>query len=243
MRLHLITILISLFSSVLLANQNTPRSGTAVRPGLEARVFKRLENWDHMAEFRYRMEEHGNFESLTLSSRRHFKHALSLGAYGRYVLGERHYHTWMQDPNDNVWKWKDVDSEKEIHLGLFLQKKIQLSERFVFDVRGSYEYHVENEMPLALFRPGLSWQINPWWISYIRYEAYIPLKTAPSTLYKQGVYLGALWSHFAPLMIGPFVRYERHEWWTSPQFKMRTGEDYRSHDNLYSVGLTFIYSI
>lgn len=80
-------------------------------------------------------------------------------------------------------------------------------------------------------------------MSYLRYEAYKLLDSGPATFYKQGVYLGALNLSFDKLLLGPFVRYERHEWWTSRSYKQITGGEYRSHDKLINVGLSVIYSL
>lgn len=223
MHLRLILILISFAGSVF-AQSNVPKANTSVKPAFEGRIFKRLNSWDHVAEINWHQEAHDNtFKSLTLSSRYRFQNAFMLGVYGRHTWGERHNHTWMKDMSDGRWKWTDVNSDKEFNLGFMAQKKWQLSQKLFAELRVSVERHFQNDMNISIFRPGLVWQLNNEWMSYLRYAHYHSLENIEPSIYRQAVYVGGLYSGYSPLLIGPFVQYLRQNWWSSPHFKNMTG--------------------
>lgn len=243
MHLRLILILISLAGSAF-AQSNVPKANTSLRPAFEGRIFKRLHSWDHVLEFDWRQEAHDNtFKHLTLSSRYRLKNAFMLGVYGRHTWGERHNHTWMKDMSDGRWKWMDIGSNKEFNLGLMAQKKWQLSQTFFAELRVSLERHFQNNMSVAIFRPGLIWQMNHQWMTYLRYAYYEKIASIPPSIYRHAIYLGGIYSGYSPLLIGPFLRYQKQSWWTSPNFNSVTGGQYRSHDELYSIGVSVIYSL
>lgn len=242
MRLHLILILISSFLGALFAQDNVPKAQTSFRPSLEARVFKRQELWDYVADYRYRPDAEGTYNGVTLSVRRRLPHHITLGVYGRYTIGERHGHTWIKDPADNKWKWRDSDSDTEFNLGGFVQGKRQMTDKLFFELRTGVERHFDVKVNFWLLRPGIIWQMNADWMSYFRYEFYRMISKSVSSPYKQGLYVGALYSAYSPFIFGPFVRYERQEWSSTKQFTAVTGRQYRIHHQLYSLGGTFIFS-
>lgn len=239
MRLHLKWILISLLAiSTANAQSNVPKTSTAVRPSTQLRVFKNISDWSYVASFIWQPDDEGNFEKLKLSVRRRLPYNMLVGVFLRHTWGERHPQDWIKDATDNEWKWRNVEDKKEFNTGALLQKKWSLSNDLVFETRVIYDYHLGNDMSILRVRPGLSWQFAEAWIAYLKYEAYMGLNFSSATFYKQGTYLGFLYSGYQGWLVGPFARFERHEWETSPQFKQLVGSKFRTHENLLSLGMS-----
>lgn len=240
---HLILILISLLSFESWAQSNVPASDSSVKPAIEARVFKRDQDIDYVAEALWREKNHGSLKSLGLSVRKRLPWHYMFGFYLKHTWGERYNDSWSKDVSNNQWRWEDVDGVGESKLGLLAQKRWGITSKLAAGLRLSLENRFKEQKMFAAIRPGISYKLSSHWMSYLRYEAYMLLVSSPATFYKQGIYLGALNSSFQNFMIGPFVRLERHEWWTSKDFKRITGGEYRSHDKLVNIGLTAVYSL
>tara|TARA_R110000868_G_scaffold154736_2_gene380978 strand:- start:36631 stop:37368 length:738 start_codon:yes stop_codon:yes gene_type:complete len=238
---HLKWILISLlgFSSATFAQTNVPTNHKSVKPALHLRAFKSVGDWTYIGDIAWEPDSDGNFEKAMISLRRKFPNHYSAGVYLANTWGEHHGQDWLKDPQDNQWKWRDVESKTEFNVGALVQKKWSLSPKITLEGRVTYEYHLTNDMGILKVRPGVSYQMSSNWMSYFRYEAYFPLNFSTATLYKQGYYLGAMYSGISNWLMGPFVRHLRHEWNNTPMFKTATGTTYRMHEDLLSLGLSF----
>lgn len=245
---HLLNLILISFLSLVFAlfplqgeAANTPPNEREIHPSIEARVFKRSLNWDHLLEARWRPDQEGRFQSLGASTRRHLGNNYTVGIYAVHTWGERHFMDWAH--TNGEFTWMDMDGHGEWNFGALAQKRWLLTELLSFDLRISFERHFNHKMDFIRIRPGVTWMAHPSWSIYFRYEAYHVLSPdTPTTFYRQGLYLGSLYADLMPLLLGPFIRYERQEWWTSPDFLEREQRSYRVHEELISVGLSIIYS-
>lgn len=219
--------------------QMTPKVTTEVKPALDAHLFYKQDEWDHVLKYRWAPDAEENFQKISFSSRFDLGNLYKVGVYASRSFGERHFEDWQKI--NGSFQWRDLEGDGEFHLGGLVQKKWPLSQTFGSEVRIKFERHLNQEMNFLRIRPGLTWMATPLWTTYLRYEAYHLINNETSTLYRWGAYLGGLYRGYSKMMFGPFVRYHRQEWWTSPSFKKEMNSKYRSHEHHYSVGLSFVY--
>lgn len=217
----------------------TPSVTTEVKPAIDAHLFHKQGDWSHVFKYRWAPDIEENFQKLSLSSRFALGNLYKIGLYGAGTFGERRFMDWQKI--NGRFQWRDLEGETDFNLGALVQKKWPLSQTLGSEVRVMFERHFNDDFDFLRIRPGLTWMATPLWTTYLRYEAYHLLSNETSTLYRWGAYLGGLYRGYSKMMFGPFVRYHRQEWWTSPSFKNEMNSKYRSHEHHYSLGFSFIY--
>jgi len=230
-------ILLSFFNEV--EAQKTPSVETEVDPAIDAHLFYKKNKWEHVLKYRWAPIGQENFQEFTFSSRFSFENNYKVGLYATRAFEEKHFSDWQKI--NGKFQWRDLDGERETHLGGFVQKKWILSDNLGSELRVHLERRITRENNFLRIRPGITWTATPLWTTYLRYEAYSLLGNDVASLYRWGVYLGALYRGFSNIVMGPFARYNRQEWWTSPAFKKEANYTYRSHEHRYSMGVSLIY--
>lgn len=227
------------FLTSLVEAKNTPSRTSEVHPSAEANLFYRSGDWEHVLKYRWAPDAQESFKKMSFSTRREFKNLYKIGLYVARTAGERHFLDWQKI--NGQFQWRDLDGEGENNLGAFIQKKWPHTDHLGFELRISYEKHFNHSMKFLRIRPGVTWLTSSMWTTYLKYEAYKLIDSDISTLYRTGLYLGGLYRGFSQILIGPFLKYQRQEWWTSPDFKKEFGDEYRSHEHNYSLGVSFMY--
>ncbi|PIK13689.1 hypothetical protein [Halobacteriovorax sp. JY17] len=157
---------------------------------------------------------------------------IKLSSYFKRAYGQRHLDDWTVE-NSN-WHWKDSSDRGENILGVGVSLR-ELFDVNILEFRTTLERNFESSQSTLKLRPGITHIFlrkgSPFINFFLQYEVYFPINFHEETVYKSGIYTGALYHWKKNIKPGFFVKITRTKWTNSQTAISRNVPTYLSTDS------------
>lgn len=162
---------------------------------------------------------------------------LTYGFHLARRYGLRHNEDW--NLKNGPWSWENTSSRGETFLMPFIQYRKILNEEGnqVLKLRASYWHNTFNKQEELVFKLGLLSFLHPKVGLLNQIEVNIPTNYNRSPISEAWVYSGVLYNINKNWSLGPQLTYGIQYWNESLFFKGRVGQDYKSSNKVFRVGL------